>query len=299
MIVRKGAEGDLPLPAAERIEILALLAATDDSDLRAKARATFQSWDQAEVREVLSSPSVAPQVLRFASEQILAGYGALKETLLSNPRLPDEIRNQLQSAAPMLTAEKPEETARELLAKLSAALEQGDDAAVHALTPEIKAPAEAVKASELTGDERQTLLQKIGRMSAVEKIKAALTGNMETRVVLIRDSNKIVARAVLQSPKVNETELESYAAAKNVSEEVLRLIAVNRKFMKSYVVLRALVNNPRAPIDITLPLIKHLKERDVKGVALNHNIPDAIRTTAIKLIKQREEALKPKLPTKH
>jgi len=299
VIVRKGAEGDLPLPAAERIEILALLAATDDSDLRAKARATFQSWDQAEVREVLSSPSVAPQVLRFASEQILAGYGALKETLLSNPRLPDEIRNQLQSAAPMLTAEKPEETARELLAKLSAALEQGDDAAVHALTPEIKAPAEAVKASELTGDERQTLLQKIGRMSAVEKIKAALTGNMETRVVLIRDSNKIVARAVLQSPKVNETELESYAAAKNVSEEVLRLIAVNRKFMKSYVVLRALVNNPRAPIDITLPLIKHLKERDVKGVALNHNIPDAIRTTAIKLIKQREEALKPKLPTKH
>ena len=37
--------------------------------------------------------------------------------------------------------------------------------------------------------------------------------------------------------------------------EVLRLIAANRKFMKAYVVMRALVNNPRAPIDITMPLL--------------------------------------------
>ena len=95
-------------------------------------------------------------------------------------------------------------------------------------------------------------------MTVVEKIKAALTGNLETRSLLIRDSNKIISRAVLQSPKISETEAESYAAAKNVSEEVLRLISLNRRFMKSYVVMRALVNNPRAPIDVSLPLLRRL-----------------------------------------
>ncbi len=136
-------------------------------------------------------------------------------------------------------------------------------------------------------------------MTVVEKIKAALTGNMETRSVLIRDSNKIISRTVLQSPKISETEAESYAAAKNVSEEVLRLIAMNRKFRKAYVVVRALVNNPRAPVDITMPLIARLNDRDLKGLALNHNVPEVARSMAIKAIKQKEEASKPKLPGRH
>jgi len=136
-------------------------------------------------------------------------------------------------------------------------------------------------------------------MSVVEKIKAAVTSNLETRMLLIRDSNKIIPRAVLQSPKISDTEAESYAAAKNVSEEVLRLIATNRKFMRTYVVMRALINNPRAPIDITMPLISRLIDKDLKGLSLNRNVPEVIRTMAIKAIKQKEEAAKPKLPSKH
>ena len=100
---------------------------------------------------------------------------------------------------------------------------------------------------------------------------------------------------MLQSPKISETEAESYAAAKNVSEEVLRLISMNRRFMKSYVVMRALANNPRAPIDVSLPLIRRMNDRDLKGLSLNRNVPDVIRSMAIKAIKQKEEASKPKL----
>ena len=151
----------------------------------------------------------------------------------------------------------------------------------------------------LPQQDRETLIEKISRMSVVEKIKAALTGNMETRSLLIRDSNKIISRAVLQSPKISDTEAESYAAAKNVSEEVLRLIAANRKFMKAYVVMRALVNNPRAPIDVTMPLIGRMNDRDLKGLSLNRNVPDVIRSLATKVIKQKEEASKPKLPGRH
>ena len=181
-----------------------------------------------------------------------------------------------------------------MLAKLAAGAKVEDLTGGHDAPP----PEATKRDDDLTPQERETLIQKISRMTVVEKIKAALTGNLETRVILIRDSNKIISRAVLQSPKISDTEAESYAAAKNVSEEVLRLIAMNRKFMKSYVVMRALVNNPRAPIDITMPLINRLNDRDLKGLGLNRNVPEVIRSMAIKALKQKEEATKPKLPGK-
>ena len=188
-----------------------------------------------------------------------------------------------------------DQAAVEILAKLAAGAKVEEVTASH---PE--PPPEATKHDdELTPNDRETLIEKINRMSVVEKIKAALTGNLETRSLLIRDSNKIITRAVLQSPKISDTEAESYAAAKNVSEEVLRLIASNRKFMKTYVVMRALINNPRAPIDVTMPLIGRINDRDLKGLSLNRNVPEVIRSLAIKAIKQKEEALKPKLPGKH
>jgi len=298
VIRRKGAEGNLPLPVEEKIEVLTLLVADPDAEVRAQAVETLERWDYAEVRRVLASPLTTPAVLRFAAEQLLARREDLREVLLCNPSLSEEIRSRLQ---PKPAAEPPtEEATNPILAKLSAALLQEDGKVLEELPAEIEAPPEVTKRDdELTKADRETLIQKISRMSAVEKIKAALTGNLETRMILVRDSNKLVARAVLQSPKLSNQEIESYAGARNVSEEVLRLIATNRKFMKTYVVARALINNPRAPIDITMPLVIRLNDRDLKGLAFNRNVPEAIRSMAIKLIKQKEEATKPKLPGKH
>lgn len=335
VIRRKGATGNLPLAAEEQIEILTLLAAAPEAELREKALETLQGWNGAEVRRVMASPQTAPDVLRFAAEQLLAGREELREILLWNPSLPAESRDLLErnpapqpavveaadgppsqpQPEPLLpppmqeaaieSPSKPEpepasipaaeEAAVEILAKLAAGAQIEDVTGAQA-----EAPPEVTKRDdELTQKDRETLIEKINRMTVVEKIRAALTGNMETRTLLIRDANKIISRAVLQSPKISETEAESYAAAKNVSEEVLRLIAMNRKFMKTYVVMRALVNNPRAPIDITLPLLNRVNERDLKGLSLNRNVPEVIRSMAIKMIKQREEATKPKLPGKH
>jgi hypothetical protein len=338
VIRRKGAEGTLPLPAEEKIEILTLLAKGPEAELREKALETLRKWDSAELRRVMASPLTARVVLHFAAEQLLEGREELREVLLWNPSLPAETREMLETT-PALRAEvvevaegtpgqpqveppyepavwqttaassgtpqpdlvpstPAEEVTMETLAKIAGG-SYGEQAAASP-GAQVETPPEVSKRDdELTQKDRETLIEKINRMSAVEKIKAALTGNQETRMILVRDSNKIVSRAVLQSPKLSDTEIEGYAAAKNVSEEVLRLIAMNRKFMKTYVVLRALINNPRAPIDITMPLINRLNERDLKGLALNRNVPEVIRSMAIKLIKQKAEASKPKLPGKH
>ncbi|MBZ5514803.1 MAG: hypothetical protein LAN62_08160 [Acidobacteriia bacterium] len=175
---------------------------------------------------------------------------------------------------------------------MTTALER--EASLVAPTP---TPIEAERGAEKT-QERETLLQRINRMTAAEKIKAALTGNQEERLILVRDSNKIVARAVLQSPKLSDMEIENIASMKNVTEEVLRLIAMNRKFMKTYAVVRQLVNNPRTPIDVSLPLLNRLNERDLKGLTINKNVADVVRGMALKMVKQKEEANKPKVPGK-
>jgi len=74
-----------------------------------------------------------------------------------------------------------------------------------------------------------------------------------------------------------------------VQEEVLRLISKNRVFIKNPVVIRALVFNPRSPIDVSLPLIKLLKDRDLKLLTIDKNVPDPVRNSAVRLYLTRTQ----------
>ena len=220
---------------------------------------------------MFANPATSLEVLDFAANHLISGRPEIADALLANIALPDDLRDWV---------------------KMTTDLER--EASLVAPTP---APIEAEPGGEKP-QERETLLQRINRMTAAEKIKAALTGNQEERLILIRDSNKIVARAVLQSPKLSDMEIENFAAMKNVTEEVLRLIAMNRKFMKSYSVIRSLLNNPRTPIDVALPLLNRMNDRDLKGLMINKNVAEVVRGMAQKMVKQKEEANKPKLPGK-
>ena len=135
--------------------------------------------------------------------------------------------------------------------------------------------------------ERVTLLQRIMKMTVDQRIKTAFGGGREERMVLIRDGSRIVQSAVLASPRLTDAEVETFAAAKNVQENVLREIARNRKFIKNYVVICNLVNNPRCPLDVSLKLIKNLLVNDLKYLQINKNVPDTVRKVATKMYKQK------------
>jgi len=130
--------------------------------------------------------------------------------------------------------------------------------------------------------EQLSMLQRIGRMRVGERIKLAVRGNREERMVLIRDRSKLVSLAVLESPKVNDSEMESFAAMKNIQEAVLRAISIKRNYMKNYGVLRTLVNNPKTPLDVALPLLAHLLIKDLRTLAINKNVNETIRKMAMK-----------------
>jgi hypothetical protein len=119
-------------------------------------------------------------------------------------------------------------------------------------------------------------------MSVLEKMKAAMRGTREERAILVRDPNRLVAAAVLSSPKLTGPEVEAIAKMANVAEEVLRVIGTNRNWTKSYGVVAGLVRNPKTPVAIALNLLQRVNERDVKLLALDRNIPEPVRMAARK-----------------
>ena len=131
-------------------------------------------------------------------------------------------------------------------------------------------------------------LARIAKMSVAKRVVLALKGNKEERAILIRDGSKVVSRAVLGSPRMTEAEIEGIAALKNVAQDVLRMIAMNRKFIKDYVVLRNLAFNPRTPIDVGLGLINRLLPQDVARLGSNRDVSDTIRKMALKMSKTRK-----------
>lgn len=137
--------------------------------------------------------------------------------------------------------------------------------------------------------EKLSLLQRIGSMRVGERIKLAVRGNREERMVLIRDRSKLVSLAVLESPKVNDSEMETFASMKNIQETVLRTIATKRKCIKNYGVVRALVNNPKTPLDVALPLLQHLLIKDLRSLTINKNVNETARKTALRLFRIKTE----------
>jgi hypothetical protein len=128
----------------------------------------------------------------------------------------------------------------------------------------------------------------IQKMTVAEKIQLALKGGREARTLLIKDPNKLVARNVLASPKVTDQEIELFAQSKNVSDEVLRVIAANANWVRNYNVVLSLASNPRTPLGITLGLVNRLKTRDLGVLSKNRSVPDALRSAAAKLLKTRK-----------
>jgi len=153
------------------------------------------------------------------------------------------------------------------------------------------AAAAAVHAKKLPvhEDRRDSTLQKISNLDIKGRIALAMRGGKEERSILIRDSTKLVSLAVLDSPKVSETEVEGYALQKNVLESVLRAIPLKRKFAKNYNIMRNLVFNPRTPLDLSLTLMKNLLVHDLKNLSGNKEVSDTIRKLALRMYKQKME----------
>ncbi len=175
-----------------------------------------------------------------------------------------------------------EEVGEKELEELAARIERGEDG--------IAIPEQLVVEPPGDDEETRSLYARIRQMTVGERIKLALKGNRDARVLLLRDPTRIVQRFVLQNPRITEEEILMACKNRNTDGEILRIIGSNREWLKNYPIKLALVLNPKTPLAIALHLVSSLLERDLRLLAKSKNVPVAVAASARRLVVDRERA---------
>jgi hypothetical protein len=282
--------GGAHLSQADRAEILAVLASDADEVVSERAQQAILSHPIESFVEALKREKALPALFTYAGRN-LADKPGICDAMVLNKNCAAEhlmpIARHLSAASIKALLEELDRVSDS--PALAAALEHSPS-----ITPEQKqqlhellgsaidvaALAEAAAEAEPDVVKRQTLLQ---------RVQFAIKGSSEARRTLIRDSNKVVQRAVLQSPRLTDQEVEAFACMSTLTDEILRLIANNRNFRKNYSVVRNLLNNPKTPLDVSLHMLPMINAVDLKRLTTNKNIPETLRSTAAKLQRTRAD----------
>jgi hypothetical protein len=133
---------------------------------------------------------------------------------------------------------------------------------------------------------------RILQLNVAQKLRLALFGTREERMILVRDTNRMIATAAIKNPRLSEQEVELVSISRNVLEEVLLEITRRKDAMKRYSVVHNLVRNPKVPLPISMRLIPRLHDRDLKLLLKNRNVSEGVRVNARKQMMAREKRQK-------
>ncbi len=290
--------GGVKLPPPDLAEVLTVLALDSDPLISTHAQESVLALPIENFVEALHRQQALEPLFEFAAKNLAAKPG-VADALIKNKSCPAEHLVPLVEHLSALGVQSlMDELERVSDSKeLAAALEKSTSATFEQkiqlnellsdALPDPELLAEVAAEAEPDPERRKTLLQQISQMTVSQRVKFAMKGGSEARRTLIRDNNKVVQRAVLQSPRLTEQEVEAFASMTNLTDEILRLIGKNRNFRKNYNVVRNLLNNGKAPLDVTLGLLPMLNATDLKKLGMNKNIPETLRSTAVKLMRQR------------
>ena len=248
----QAARGALAPRAHEQLALLILLAGDSDPEIAGAAEATLTAIPLPSLQSFLARSDVSTEMRAcFAARGVEAGGTPAPDADAPIVDLGPQPETVVPDTEPAGTAE-------------SAADESTDE--------------------EAERKRKASVTQKIASLSVAQRMNLAMKGSREERSLLIRDPNKLVSTAVLSSPKITESEIESMAKMANVSEEILRIIATNRAWVKNYNVMLALVRNPKSPVAVAMNLMNRLNDRDLRQLSTNRNVAEILRVTARKRI---------------
>ena len=230
--------------------------------------------------------------------RMLAAQGAMAprvtEQLALLILLSDDPDPEVERAANATIDALPEEAVRAFLGRADTPREMREFFAIRGIEPDAAAAAAIDLESPLldtlselpeepaaaaADPERKAL----SSLPVMDRIKLAMKGSREQRSVLVRDSNKLVAAAVLSSPKLTDAEVEQFTKMGNVSEDVLRIIGQNRAWLKNYGVMLGLCRHPKTPPAISMQIASRLNEKDLKMLMIDRNIPEGLRVLTRKI----------------
>jgi hypothetical protein len=256
----------------DRMEVLALNPHGDD-----ETAAFLATLPHRHVIDIVANNQTrllrAPQIVEALGENPLTGKATIDRILsflgLERPAAEEGADNDTASD---FTSEDITDDAA--LATLRSIL--GDDASEFAKELLEDLPEDV----DLDEAAKGNLMALIQTLNVMQKVKLARMGNKEARGLLIRDRNKIVATAAIRSPRMTDNEVAGFAKSRNLSDEVMRIIASNRDWTKNYAVKLALVMNPKCPIAYSVKYMNFLQEKDLRVLVKSKDVPAVISTHA-------------------
>jgi hypothetical protein len=232
----------------------------------------------------------------------LIAYPEIMEIMEKNPEISNFIKGKIQEirefylqddiVEEILVEEVLEDVKEVIVQEL---LEQQQEGKETSEKEEDKVE-ELVGMENLAVVEEKTLttLQEINNMGISERIKLALTGSKTHRMILVKDPNKMVALAVLESPKITVDEIIILVKNKSIASDIIGRVSRNREWIKNYSVIVELVQNPKTPVKNALSFINRLHNRDLKLLSQNKNTTPVLREFAANLFSQRMRSVKKK-----
>ncbi|MGA8366361.1 MAG: hypothetical protein ACLQMT_08645 [Candidatus Acidiferrales bacterium] len=290
--------GSVPLSPEDRVELLAVLASDPDPAIAERAQSVLLTQSVDTFVAALARDDAHPLLFAYCADN-LGEKAGVADALAKNSACPAahiaRVARNLTVAGIQALLDNLERFTSDPQLVIAVTASTAANAEQRAMLDELQKGAMAMNeieeaAAEIEPDpvKRETLTQKVAHMNVVQRLTLALKGGRSERMLLIRDPNKLVQRCVLQSPRLTESEVESFAAMSNLSSEILRSISLTRIFMKSYAIVRNLVNNPKTPLDVSLHLFPRLTATDLVKLTANKNVNDTLRSSAVKLHRKRK-----------
>ncbi len=264
----------MDLSPADLASVLFFLAHDQDDAVRDGARIRLAELPEGMLREAVSTPSLHPRILdglarlHYRNREIAA-------LIVSHHHCNDETRIFLAERGiegtswPHHVAAQPHRT--EERGAEEEPVEEGGEP--------VDEESEAFRG-------KYQLAQVMG---VSDKIKIAQTGDKEWRMILIRDSNKLVSGTVIRNPRITEQEVLVIARSSIQNDEILRVICANKEWIKNYQIRKALVENNKTPLPAALRYLATLSEKDLAHLAKSKSISSVLSTQARKLILSKKK----------
>lgn len=312
------ADGLLPLPAEELIPLQVRLATGGDPELAGRAAKALREVDARVAAPYLSAGAGHDVLAYFAKnavhplllEAVIRRRDVPRPLLVELARqIPDDLQEILilrQDAiveAPGILdalAQNPQlslysqrriaEYREHLLPRErrpveEAAEEEIDDASFAAALVQARKAPSSGEVDEATGlSEGQIRI-----LPVPARLRLARGAPRLLRTILLRDPNPRVAVTVLTGNVLSDQEIEQVARSRSVAEEVLEEIAKRREWVAKSGIVHALVSNPRTPVGIGVRLVPRLSVRELRDLSRDRNVPDAVRSTALRLYRIKRQ----------
>ncbi len=113
-------------------------------------------------------------------------------------------------------------------------------------------------------------------LTVSEKIKMGLTGDKEWRSIMMKQSNKLIQGAVMKNPRISDGEVLMVAKAKTSSDDLIRIILLNKDWVKNYEIKKALLAHPKTPPPKALRFVSFLTMKDLKELAKSKQLTNIV-----------------------